>query len=588
MEQVTISQFLLRRLKEAGCNDIFGVPGDFVLGFFNQILKSDVNYVGTCNELNAAYAADAYARLNGIGCVSTTYAVGELSGINGVAGSFAESVPVVKITGTPATKFYRDRPLLHHTIGDYDSPLKMYSHVTVAQTMLNNPETAVSEIDRVLTACLKRKAPVYIGLPSDMVLRMIDAPIAPFVHPQESKSDPGALDEAVLETLRLLHQCRRPIFIPGIEISRRRLQADFEKLLNASGIPFTTMMLAKSIFNEDHKQFIGLYCGDRSRPYVQQRVEGADCVVIFGERLTDFNTGGFSANMDRRSTIEVTYDCVRIMFHAYNNVYIHDFVRELAARISFRVPKNLDMKPAIEGCVHRRTVDFKADNEKNLTMARFFDRMSHFLQSGSVVIAETGASLFSAAEVLMPKGTTFIGQTFYGSIGYTVGATLGACIAAPHRPVYLFIGDGSFQVTCQDLSTMIRYGCKPTVFLVNNDGYTIERVIVDRKYNDIQPWKYHKLCDVFGGGKSYDVHNEGQLEEALKETCQNNQMLNFIEIHLDRWDCNDALRRAGHAMAVNNRLLDEDELKNSTGSCFAVNEENDLKRCADVVPHYSE
>lgn len=363
-----------------------------------------------------------------------------------------------------------------------------YERITCAQTVLSNPDTAVAEIDRVLTACLQRKSPVYIGVPSDMVFHMVDVPPAPFKLPDLPKSDPGALEEVVLESLRLLHQSRRPIFIPGIEIARHSLQKDFLNLLSASGVPYATMMLSKSIIDEDHKQFIGLYSGDRSRKYVRERVETSDCLMILGEKLTDFNTGGFTAQMDRRCTIEVFYDHVRLMCHSYNHVYINDFIRELTSRVTFRPAKHLDIKQATEGCVHRKSVDFSPQTENRLTMSRFFHRMSHFLKPNSIVIAETGASLFSAAEVLMPKNTKFIGQVFYGSIGYTVGATLGACIAAPDRPVSLFIGDGSFQVTCQDLSTMIRYGCKPTVFLVNNDGYTIERVIVDRSYNDVQPW----------------------------------------------------------------------------------------------------
>ncbi len=179
--------------------------------------------------------------------------------------------------------------------------------------------------------------------------------------------------------------------------------------------------------------------------------------------------------------------------------------------------------------------------------------MSHFIENDSIVVAETGVALFSAAEMLMPEGTTFIGQTFYGSIGYTVGATLGAAMAAQNRRVVLFVGDGSFQVTCQDLSTMIRNHLKPVIFLINNDGYTIERVIVDHPYNDIQPWRYHKLVDVFGGGLALDVRTEGELEEALGQAAKADGLV-FIEIHTGRLDCPESLRSAGRSMAKTNQL----------------------------------
>ena len=117
----------------------------------------------------------------------------------------------------------------------------------------------------------------------------------------------------------------------------------------------------------------------------------------------------------------------------------------------------------------------------------------------------------------------------------------------------LFVGDGSFQVTCQDLSTIIRNGLRPVVFLVNNDGYTIERVICDRSYNDIQPWAYHKLPELFGGGTSFDVFTEGQLEEALAHAASSDELV-FIEIHTGRLDCSESLRRAGETMAKTNKI----------------------------------
>ena len=176
--EITVAEYLLTRLKEIGVDHLFGVPGDFVLGFFNQVLKSDLKYVGTCNELNAAYAADGYARIRGIGAFSSTYGVGELSAINGVAGAFAERVPVVVITGSPATANFRTRPLLHHTLGDYQIPLRMYEKITAASTQLVSAETAPAEIDRVLSACLSHQQPVYISLPSDVVMMKCHRPSA--------------------------------------------------------------------------------------------------------------------------------------------------------------------------------------------------------------------------------------------------------------------------------------------------------------------------------------------------------------------------------------------------------------------------
>jgi indolepyruvate decarboxylase len=550
--QITVAEYLLTRLKEIGADHLFGVPGDFVLGFFNQVLKSDVEYVGTCNELNAAYAADGYARIRGVGAFSTTYGVGELSALNGVAGAFAEKVPVVAITGSPATINFRTRPLLHHTLGDYQIPLRIYEKVTTASTQLVSAETAPAEIDRVLSACLSHQQPVYISLPADVVMMKCDRPGA-FLFPPHPRSDQAALGEAVKEAVGMLDEAQKPVVIGDVELVRFKLQEEFAGLLAKTGFPYVTMMLGKTLLSEHHPQFIGLFEGDRSRDYVRNRVESADCILRLGALMTDFNTGGFTTNLDDSKMISGTIGCVRIKHHSYENVHLHDFIIALTDRLSRRDSATLEIKCAAESCVHRRTEPYRPDGPKPLTIKRFFDRMSHFIEDNSIVIAETGVSLFSAAEMLMPEGATFIGQTFYGSIGYTVGATLGAAIAAPDRRVVLFVGDGSFQVTCQDLSTMIRSHLKPVVFLINNDGYTIERVIVDRPYNDIQPWHYHKLPEVFGGGPGLDVRTEGELEDALGKALTAEGLV-FIEVHTGRLDCPESLRSAGRSMAKTNRL----------------------------------
>ncbi len=550
--RITIGEYLLLRLKEIGVDHLFGVPGDFVLGFFNQLLKSEIKYIGTCNELNAAYAADGYARIRGIGAFSSTFGVGELSAINGVAGAFAEKVPIVVITGSPAMINFHTRPLLHHTLGDYQVPLRMYEKITAASTQLISAETAPAEIDRVLAECISKQQPVYISLPSDVVMMICNHP-GPFNFPTYPNSDKNALEEAIKETLGMLNNAQKPIVIGDVELIRLKLQKEFAGFLEKTGFPYVTMMLGKTLLSEQHPQFIGLFEGDRSRDYVRKRIETADCIIKFGALMTDLNTGGFTTDLDDSMMISANMGYVKIRHHYYENVRLHDFILGLTEKLSRRDSTTLDIQPATDGCVHRHTISYSPDASKPLTIKRFFDRMSHFIENNSIVIAETGVSLFSAAEMLMPEGATFIGQTFYGSIGYTVGATLGACMAAQDRKVVLFIGDGSFQVTCQDLSTMIRNNLKPVIFLLNNDGYTIERVIVDRTYNDLQPWNYHKLVEVFGGGLGINVNSEGELEEALQKA-EIASSLVFIEIHTERFDCPESLRSAGRSIAKSNHL----------------------------------
>lgn len=550
--QITVADYLITRLKELGVDHLFGVPGDFVLGFLNQVLKSDLQFVGTCNELNAAYAADGYARIRGIGAFASTYGVGELSAVNGVAGAFAERVPVVVVTGSPATANFRTRPLLHHTLGDYEIPLRIYANITAASTQLVSAEMAPTEIDRVLSACLSHQQPAYIGLPTDVVMRVCHRPMASLC-PEPVHSDQDALREALRDALGMLNQAQTPVVVAGVELIRFKLQQAFAQLLEATGFPYVTMMLGKTVLSEHHPQFIGLFEGDRSRDCVRQRVESADCILQLGALMTDLNTGGFTTYLDVSRTISADSRSVKIKHHTYENVSLHDFILGLTEQLSRRDPEPLGIQPAAMGCIHRRTKPYQPHASAPLTITRFFDRMSRFIDPHAIVLAETGVSLFSAAETLMPEGATFIGQAFYGSIGYTVGATLGATMAARDRQTVLFVGDGSFQVTCQDLSTMIRNHLKPVIFLINNDGYTIERVISDHPYNDLQPWRYHRLVYVFRGGVGLEVRTEGELEDALAKAVTADSLV-FIEIHTERLDCPESLRAAGRSMAQANQL----------------------------------
>eukprot|EP01117_Protostelium_nocturnum_P010630 TRINITY_DN3827_c0_g1_i2.p1 TRINITY_DN3827_c0_g1~~TRINITY_DN3827_c0_g1_i2.p1 ORF type:complete len:581 (+),score=192.22 TRINITY_DN3827_c0_g1_i2:79-1743(+) len=548
-KKFTISTYLFSRLKELGCDHLFGVPGDFVLNFFDRIGQSELKYIGCCNELNAAYAADAYARIKGISCLSTTYGVGELSAINGVAGSYAERLPVVVITGAPGTNKEAMGLPLHHTLGNYAIPRDIYSHVTVDHFHLNqnNKHVAHEEIDRVLISCIQNSRPVYIAIPQDLVDLPVPSPKISLREQLKVETDEESLNEALEESIKMIENSKLPVFVADVGLKRAGLKKNFEKLLEASGIPFSTLMMGKSLIDEDHPQFIGLFMGESSRDYVKERIKESDCVVFFGMVKTDFNTGGFSIEIPRNKSIEVSEEKVRIRNHTFERVHMANFIDKLSEKITKRDTSTLHVKKASDGCSHRKSIEYEAKKGEGITVSRFFTRMAHYIPENSIVVAETGVSLFAAAETMLPKNCEFIAQTFYGSIGYTIGATLGASIAAPDRKTFLFVGDGSLQVTVQDISTMIRYKSNPTIFVLNNDGYTIERLILDGPFNDIQMWKYKMLPFVFGGKEGEEAKTEDQLETVLSKI--SHKEFNLVEVFTPKMDATQSLVTAGKNMA---------------------------------------
>ena len=540
MINCTIGDYLVLRLKQIGVKHIFGVAGDYNMEFLDHIVNQEgIELVTTCNELNAAYAADGYGRINGIAALVTTFGVGELSAINGIAGAYAEHVPVVTITGAPATKIQSSGALVHHTLGTGDFSLfaRMYKNVTAQQAYLT-PENATTEIDRVLGVCLLKKLPVYIFLPMDVAATEVAAPSDSLITPV-FQSDPNTLTAAVDASVSLLDKASKPVIIADMGVDRYRLQSELRSLLSATGYPYATMTMGKGLIEETHPQFIGIYNGAASEDYVQRRIEQADCVLSIGVLMTDFNTGKFSAKLASSRTIEVHGQSLKIKGELYNNVAMQDFLTALSKHLQHRDAATLDLKPKQENLDVGFTTDFQPNSTGVITQQRFWYRLAQFLKENDIVVAETGTCLFGSAVIPLPKGTTFVGQVLWGSIGYSVGSLLGCAIAAPQRRAILLVGDGAFQMTAQELSTMLRYNLKPIIILFNNDGYTIERDIHGGRmpYNDIQRWNYHKLYEIFSNnGWSAKVSTEAELDSALQEAEQNRDKLTFIEVVMDKMD----------------------------------------------------
>jgi pyruvate decarboxylase/indolepyruvate decarboxylase len=540
MTNITVGDYLLLRLVQIGVKHIFGVPGDYNMEFLDRIvLNENLKWIGNCNELNAAYAADGYARINGIAALVTTFGVGELSAINGIAGAYAEYVPVVAITGSPATKKQKMGGLLHHTLGtgDFTMFARMFEKVTVAQASLT-PENPTAEIDRVLNACLLQKQPVYINLPMDVASTEVAAPSGEFMPPV-FPIERATLDEAIDASVSLLEKAEKPVILADIGVDRYHLQEELRNLLAATGYPYATLSMGKALLEETHPQYIGIYNGAVSDNYVQRRIEQADCVLSIGTYLTDFNTGKFSAQLDPGRTIEVHGQYLKIKRALYNNVAMQDFLPALSKQLKHRDAISLDIKPAKDNLKAGFTTSFQPNNFAPIKLERFLQRLAHFLKEDDIVVAEIGIAFFGALLVPFPNGTTFVGQLLWASIGYSLGAVLGCASAAPQRRSILLIGDGSFQMTAQELSTLLRYDLKPIIFLINNDGYTIERDIHGEKmpYNDIQRWNYHKLPEVFGNNSwSAKVGTEAELETALQKAEQDRDSLAFIEVVMDKMD----------------------------------------------------
>ena len=554
--QYTVSTYLLDRLSELGIEHIFGVPGDYNLAFLDDVLAHEkLEWVGNCNELNAAYAADGYARIKGIAALITTFGVGELSAINGVAGSYAENVPIIKITGTPPTTVMENGALVHHTLGDgkFDHFSYMYREITVAQTDLT-AEHAAEEIDRVLRACWDEKRPVHINLPIDVYNKPINKPTEPILH-KPVVSNKETLDKMLLHATSIINSAKKPVILADFEVNRFHVEEYLHQFVEKTGFPIATLSMGKGIFPEKHPQFIGIYTGDVSSPYLRKRIDESDCIISIGVKLTDTITGGFTQGFTKEQVIEIHPYTVKIIDKKYGPVIMQDVLQHLSDSIEHRSEEVLEIKPFIsESSLF--TEEF-TPKKQIVTQKRFWQQMYHFLRENDILIVEQGTPFFGSAAIPLPSNTTYVAQPLWGSIGYTLPALLGTQLADLSRRNILIIGDGSFQVTAQELSTILRQNLKPIIFLINNNGYTVERAIhgQNQPYNDIQIWDYTKLANVFGSEEkcqTFKVKNEIELAEVLMDITLNKNQLIFIEVVMNQGDQPELLAKLGERFGKQN------------------------------------
>jgi len=545
---LSIGQYLIQRLRDYGIDDVFGIPGDYVLSFYSELEKSEINVVGCTREDCAGFAADAYARLRGMGALCVTYCVGGLSVCNSVAGAYAEKSPVVVISGSPGLKERTRGALLHHMVRDFRTQYDVFEKFTIAGSELNDPLTAFAEIDRVLAACDRYKRPVYLELPRDMV--HVVPPVAQSYRESLEASDPAATTEAVQETVRRMAEAKRPVILAGVEIHRFRLQDELMKLAESTSLPIATTMLGKSVVSERHPLFIGLYEGALGDPAVTRLVEESDLVLLLGAFLSDINLGIYTANLSPTQCVYATSENIQISHHHYRNVDLREFLVQLNQAEPKTAKRSiLPVQVGTTGKLHHD----HQPTEDELRTSWMVARLNRLIDANTIVIADVGDSLFAATELTIHDRGEFLSPAYYTSMGFSVPAALGAATAIPDHRVVVLVGDGAFQMTGQELSSLIRYGHCPIIIVMDNHGYGTERYLHagQWKFNDIQPWKYGELVKVFGGGISHEVDTELQFESALQTAWADRTHAHLIHARLRENDASETLRKLAERMSQN-------------------------------------
>src|SRR5262245_13114180 len=540
----SIGDFLLRRLQEAGVGHLFGVPGDYNLELLQQLENRGAPaWVGNCNELNASYATDGYARINGIGALIVTHGVGALSAINGIAGAYSEHVPVILISGSLPLRSIQRGELMHHTLADREKGnfCRMFAEVTAAQAQLT-PENAVAEIDRLILTAWRRKRPVYLELPSDISYLEVEVPDRPLgldMTPSEPKSLKACTD-VILERLTA---AKSPAFLLDLDAVRFGISAQIMELAERFQMQVATLNCAKGAVPETSNHFVGTYAGRASAVETREAIEGSDCLLTVGYRRIESTTGFFTDKLPS-SAIHLHSSYVDTTDRSYQGLYLAELLRSLIDASSGIFTKKQPVRPP-------KRLSFVSSDDP-LTQDAYWKAMQNFLRPGDVVIVEDGTSSAGFGRLTLPEGCTCVtGAYVWCSIGYATGALLGAILASPRRRHILLTGEGSLQMTAQEISTVMRHDLKPFIFVTENSGYTVERAVLGKeaKYNDIAKWRYADLPHVFSPdlkAESYLVHTSNELQEVLDSPHSN---LVFVECVMDKYDAPLELIIGGHAIA---------------------------------------
>ena len=523
----SVVAYALDRLADLGIGHVFGVPGDYAFPINDAVeVHERLQWVPSANELNAAYAADGYARRRGAGIVCTTYGVGELSALNGLMGSMAERLPVFHLVGTPSQRIVRQGLICHHTLGDRN--YERFESISASACCVSarlTPENAVIELERVIDKALEQSRPAYLTFPMDLALMPITGtPIqgSPIGEINQHDSVPEEL-EAVLDLLESrIAAASNPVVLPTITLKRFGLVNSFEIFLKTSGLAYATTPMDKSLLSEDHPAFLGMYNGKRSTPEsLQSIVEGADLLIDLGGLVQeDLNTGLWSGSLNPNRIISVHADWVQAGHQVFTSVSISDVLVGLTTRFKkaskhlFCCGKDRSVQPA-------SLLPLSEVNEAPTSSMSFYPQLQQFLRPSDLLVSDTGTCLLKLNAIRLPAGVAMESQTLWSSIGWGTPAALGCALAEPERRVVLVTGDGAHQLTVQEIGVMSFTGANPVVIVLNNGLYGVEALISEtgHAYNDLPPWRYADLpaalgCEGWWCGRAGTV---SELAQALEE-----------------------------------------------------------------------
>lgn len=560
----TVGQYLADRLVQIGLKDHFAIAGDYNLVLLDQFLKNkNWNQIYNCNELNCGFAAEGYARANGAAMCVVTFTVGAISAMNSaLAGAYAENLPVLCVVGAPNSDDYGTGHILHHTIGEaeYSQMFEMAKQVTCVTETIKQVSQAPAKIDYLIRRMLLEKKPAYLEIACNIAGLECPRP-GPVEHLRpQLKADSMSLTSTIDVISKKIEASEKVVLYVGPKVRSSEAQEAAVVLADALGCAVTVGPASMSFFPGQHPGFRGTYWGIVSSGDAQKVVEEADTLIVLGPNWNDYATVGWQAWPKGPHVVTIDEKMVEIDGQIFSGLHMKVVLESLAKKVSKKpVSAESSKAPHFEYPV--------ADGNAKLTNAEMARQIMGLLDDKTTLHAETGDSWFNVKDMNWPNGLKIESEMQYGHIGWSIPSGFGGAIGSPDRKHIIMCGDGSFQLTCQEVSQMIRYKLPVMIFLIDNHGYGIEIAIHDGPYNYIQNWNFAKIMDVFNGegeecpithtknGKSglgLKATTPAELADAIRKAQANKEGPTLIQVVIDRDDCTKDLLTWGKKVAKAN------------------------------------
>ncbi|MFM1798992.1 MAG: hypothetical protein RLZZ117_1270 [Cyanobacteriota bacterium] len=538
-----ITSQLIEALLHHGVRRVYGVPGDYVLGLFDRLERSPIDVICMAGEEGAGFAADAHARLQGLGVAVVTYGVGALKVLNPVAGAYAERSPLLVISGAPGVRESDEHVLLHHRIRASDTQERFFKEVCVQTACLDSGRTAVEKIQRVLEAMRRESRPGYLELPRDSLTRPVPRPLPPQTRPAVARVA-DLQRRTGLDLLAWMRSRERPVVLAGVEIHRFGLQQAFQRVLEREGWPFATSLSGKSLLSEQHPQYLGVYEGAMGEAAVREVVEGSDGLLILGMPLSDLDTGVYTMELNAATCLRVEMD--------RGLRWIHGDQDTLDPVTLLQVWE--EAEPAARPTAYRPRVNprpaepFVPLDDEALTVRRLVLAVDAVLDDSTVVLADTGDATFASLALHLKEANDYLNSGNWASLGFALPAAVGAWGAHPEQRPLVLVGDGALLMSAIELATLARYRIPALVVVLDNAGYGTERPMLDGPFNDVAPVDHVGLALAMGFVAARRVAREGELWEALQTFTGERTGPTLVSAALDPRDASDALRNLTTAL----------------------------------------